>query len=410
VEPGADQLGILWCSPLPPTRSGVADYAVELLPELARLARVRVVRPPGWTEPASWPADLELAPTDAAPSSGEVELLHLGNNPHHLWLLPRLERGGAVVELHDAVLHHLLVEATAARGDVDEYERRLTAAHGPRAAALAAARRAGHHGRLDPFLLPARRAILDRAAGLVVHSEWALATVRRELPEIPATRVDLAVADPGPVDRAAARTRIGVPAERTLLMHLGFLTPEKGLEAIAAGVGAACKAGLDVGLAVVGEGRSGDDLAAAARRVGCGDRVVATGWVEPEVLAGLPAAADLGVVLRSPSAGETSAAALRFFACGVPVAVGGRRQFLEWPEAAAPRLTGGPAAAADLARLLAAVGGDGWAARGREARALYLRRHRPELVAGQLVEALRSLAGASGGGRAAAGISWPAPP
>jgi glycosyltransferase involved in cell wall biosynthesis len=392
VDPDAETLGILWCSPLPPTRSGVADYAVELLPELARLARVRVVRPPGWTPPPGWPAAVALAPTDAERAPDEIELLHIGNNPHHLWLLPRLERGGAVVELHDAVLHHLLVEATAARGDAAGFERRLVAAHGPPAAALAAACRAGHHGRLDPFLLPARRAVLGPAAGLVVHSEWALGIVRRELPEIPAAWIALSVADPGSVDRAAARALIGVPPGRTLLMHLGFLTPEKGLEAIAVGVGAACRAGLDVGLAVVGEGSAGDELAAAARRAGFGDRVVATGWVEPEVLIGLPAAADLGVVLRSPSAGETSAAALRFFACGVPVAVGGRRQFLEWPEVVAPRLTGGSAAAADLARLLAEVGREGWAARGREARALYLREHRPELTARRLVKALWDLA------------------
>ena len=44
-------LRLLWGSPLPPIRSGVADYAVELLPELARRAEVRVLIPPG-QEPA----------------------------------------------------------------------------------------------------------------------------------------------------------------------------------------------------------------------------------------------------------------------------------------------------------------------------------------------------------------------
>jgi len=38
---------ILWASPLPPVRSGVADYAVELIPALSQLAEIRVVSPSG---------------------------------------------------------------------------------------------------------------------------------------------------------------------------------------------------------------------------------------------------------------------------------------------------------------------------------------------------------------------------
>jgi len=207
--------------------------------------------------------------------------------------------------------------------------------------------------------------------------------------------VGLPVADPGPVDRSAARRRLGLPAEATVVMHLGFLTPQKGLEELLAGLGAAVAAGVDARLALVGEGGAGDDLRRAAGEVGLGDRLVVTGWVEPEILPTLPAAADLGVVLRTPSAGETSAAAVRFLACATPVAVGGTRQALEWPELAAPRLTPGPAAAAELARLVARVAaersGAGWARRRSAARAAYEARHRPQDVAEKLVTSLGSL-------------------
>ncbi len=88
-----------------------------------------------------------------------------------------------------------------------------------------------------------------------------------------------------------------------------------------------------------------------------GNRVIADGWIPADEFPRVPAAADLGVVLRTPSAGETSAAAVRFLACGVPVAVGGLHQFLEWPESAAPRLTPGPSTAADLAQVAGRGGG-----------------------------------------------------
>jgi hypothetical protein len=121
------------------------------------------------------------------------------------------------------------------------------------------------------------------------------------------------------------------------------------------------------------------------------DRLVVTGWTDPSLFGNLPAAADLGVVLRTPSAGETSAAAVRFLACGVPVAVGGARQFLEWPELAAPRLTPGPSAAADLVRILACVGGDAWDERRRAARAAYESNHRPEDAARRMIDFIESL-------------------
>jgi glycosyltransferase involved in cell wall biosynthesis len=391
VDRASGNLRILWGSPLPPVRSGVADYAVELLPELARLAEVRVLEPPGWRRNESWPSQLVSVPTDTARSDGEVEILHLGNNPHHLWLLPRLRAGGAVVVLHDAVLHHLLVEFLASHGDMAELETEIAAAHGIDAASVARAREVGHHGHMDPFLLPVRQAFLRHARAVAVHSRWTEKLVRDELPETPLGRLELAAADPAPIDRGSVRARLEIDDDEVVLMHLGFLTPEKGLEEILSGLLAAVRAGTNARLVVVGEGELGPQLLAAADRAGVRDRLTVTGWIEPRLFRSVPAAADLGVVYRFPSAGETSSAALRFLACGVPVAVGGRRQFLEWPEDAAPRLTPGPAAAADLARLVSRIGGEGWAARRRAARAVYEASHRPADVALGMVDFIRGL-------------------
>jgi glycosyltransferase involved in cell wall biosynthesis len=176
-------------------------------------------------------------------------------------------------------------------------------------------------------------------------------------------------------------------------MHLGFLSPEKGLADVVTGVAAAVRAGVPARLVLVGEGKGLDDLLTAAARAGIGDRVSATGWLPPNEFLRVPAAADVGVVLRTPSAGETSAAAVRFLACGTPVAVGGMNQFLEWPESAAPRITPGPPAPAEIARVLgeAAVGGAGWEERRRAARAAYEKGHRPADTARQMIEFLATL-------------------
>lgn len=385
---------ILWGSPLPPTRSGVSDYAVELLAELGARATVRVLAPPRGIASDTWTFGngVEIVATETLPDDDEVSLIHLGNNPHHGWLLDRLRGPNTVVVLHDAVLHHLLVEA--ANGNQVVLEAALREAHGEAGAALARARKYGLTGRRDPFLFPARAAFLRSAKGVIVHSRWAEEVVSREFPNLPRARVGLAVADPGRLVRAGERGRLGLSADEVVLMHLGFLTPEKGLRQILTGVAAAARCGVPVRLVLVGEGRGMDTVRAAAAALGVENLVRTTGWVEPEAFPAIPAAADLGVVLRTPSAGETSAAVARFLAAGTPVAVGGSRQFLEWPEAAAPRLTPGPSTPAELARLLALARNDGaeWRTRCSAARAAYESNHRPAVAAQAIVDFLANIA------------------
>jgi hypothetical protein len=69
------------------------------------------------------------------------------------------------------------------------------------------------------------------------------------------------------------------------------------------------------------------------------------------------------------------------------------KQFLEWPESAAPRITPGPPAPAEIARVLgeAASRGAGWEERRRAARAAYETGHRPADTARKMIEFLETL-------------------
>src|SRR5271154_3194832 len=101
-------------SPVPPDRTGIADYCLELLPELARHAEVdlwveqgRVASPPegcglvAWGEPPRFTE--RLSPYDAT-------VYHFGNSKYHRGLYRAfLEYPGTVV-MHDFVLHHFFAE------------------------------------------------------------------------------------------------------------------------------------------------------------------------------------------------------------------------------------------------------------------------------------------------------------
>ncbi|RLE29674.1 MAG: hypothetical protein DRJ61_14120, partial [Acidobacteria bacterium] len=224
------------------------------------------------------------------------------------------------------------------------------------------------------------------------HSEIGRSRLEQEFPGRPVLQMGLPVADPGPVDRLKIREKLEISDGEILMMHLGFLTPEKGVGAIIGGLAAARSAGVNARLVLVGEDTGDAELKNAAENLGIAAAVTSTGWLPWDEMVTAPAAADVGVVLRVPSAGETSAAVVRFLACGTPAAVIARRQFLEWPEEVAPRITPGPSTTAEIARLLIRISKDGdWQTRRPNARAVYENGHTPEQAAKAMVDFLRTL-------------------
>jgi glycosyltransferase involved in cell wall biosynthesis len=365
------------------------------VPELARLVPVVVVEPPdraagGWV----WASGLERLPANRPAPDGTVELLHLGNNPYHQWVARRLRAFGGIAVLHDTVLHHLLVEEAAADGDWSRFETELELAYGRHGAALAAARRWGLAGRRDPFLFPARQIYLRFARGVIVHSERAAREVEAELPALPVRRVPLAVAALPAGDRVRTRRGLGVGDSELLLVHLGFLTEAKGIVTVLRALLALEELGVGFRLVIVGEGSEQEATAALVGRLDLAARVRFAGYAAPDALGALVAAADLGLVPRFPTAGETSAAALRFLAAGTPVVVAGHAQFLELPADAALRVAPGRAGTTELVRHIAGLAASGQAraaARTAARRAWEAGGHDPARAAVTLLTAVREL-------------------
>jgi glycosyltransferase involved in cell wall biosynthesis len=387
-----------YVSPLPPVRSGIADYSLDLLPPLAALADVRLIRLPDQpVDPAierRWP----LASWEETGKGGRLPLYQMGNNRWHIAVLDLAMRLPGVLTLHDVVLHHLLLDLTLGRNEPSgfwDYKARLTRDHGWVGEAAALAKRWNAWGDAPVFELPAHRALLRRQRGVLVHSEWAAAFLAEEELGVPVRAVPMGVPLPPAADEAAGRElrrRFGLPADGPVIGSFGFQTP---IKRTLSAVRALAAPGLEaVHLLIVGEAAPVMDLAGEARRAGVAERVHVTGFVPFADFEAAIAASDLCLNLRYPTAGETSASLLRVLAAGRPAIVSDFAQFAELPGEIALRVSLGDEEPAALAALLRELLADRprLAAMGRAAREHVRLRHDPARAAAAVVQACADFA------------------
>jgi glycosyltransferase involved in cell wall biosynthesis len=316
-------------SPLPPTRTGVAHYTSMLLPALREKIDVEV-----------------FESADPRPPTPDTRIYFLGNNPHHAWIYEEAMRVPGVIVLHDLVLHHLIVEMTLARGDVDGYVAALTANHGEAGAAWARGRAAGLHSEMGNFLMPASVDVANRSRAVIVHNHYAADRLRSFGVTTPIHVVPHPF-EPQPSareQRETLRAQHGFSTNDRVIGLFGFLTSAKRADVVLAAFAQARARQPRLRLLVVGEPAPNVDVDALR-----GDGITFTGYVPDEEFAAYFAAVDRLVNLRYPSAGETSGTLVRAFEAGKPVAVSDYAQFAELPDDCVVKIPFGDAEVASLA-------------------------------------------------------------
>ena len=335
-------------TPLPPAKTGIAHYASMLLPALARRADVTAVATAGGDERDHGYRVISFA--DYRRGDFDAAVYQLGNNPFHEAIYREALAYPGIAVLHDAILHHLVVEMTLARGDAEGYVEAMGRSHGEPGRAWATARAAGLHGEIGNFLFPASVEVANRSRAVIVHNRYAAEWLQRlgvtaPLHVVPHPYVD----EPPAGKRDAMRAKLGIaPGERVIGLF-GFLTSAKRGEVVVEAFRRARSLRPALRLLIVGEAAPNIDVASIA-----GDGVILTGYAADEEFAAYYEAADLLVNLRYPSAGESSGTMIRALAAGRPVAVSDYAQFAELPDDCVTKIAFGDGEIDALARFMTA--------------------------------------------------------
>jgi glycosyltransferase involved in cell wall biosynthesis len=354
---------LAFLSPIPPAPTGIADYAVDVLNQLAREHELHVFHSQGAVDPWALPTGVRvhhargfLARHRERPF--DLAIYQMGNGAAHDFLYEPLRAVPGLLVLHDLVLHHARArmflespEALAYARDTGSAERRrelqaVLAGYSAEVAysyPTAAGRLDRVHlnttGPLLPYAYPLFRLPVESSRLVATHNSFMAEAVRAEVAEmevavIPMSATPRTVA---PAAVAALREWLGLAPGDFVVGSFGLLTREKQIETLARAVARAARHLPSLRLLLVGPAPGGLGLTSLLDRLGVLRRTVITGRVPLWTWPAHMEAADVVVNLRYPTARETSAALLRLLAQGRPTVVSDLEHLAELPEDAVIR-------------------------------------------------------------------------
>lgn len=326
---------IAFFSPLPPTRSGIADYSAELLPPLAARAAVTL-----FVDDPSVAGELGL-PVEAVANyprrrwEYDLALYHMGNSSHHESIYRTLTHYPGVVVLHDLFIHHFIAHTTAGQGDTIAYAREMSYELGPTGRHILAEIQRG--ARPTPLAeVPLTTRLLDTSLATIVHSESA----RRTIAELrPTARTAVIPQLMVHRDGRSRRAELGLRDDTIIFGSLGQVTAARQLPLVLRALRDLRAHGVDGHLLIVGEILPEADLTGHIAALDLEDHVTQIGYVAslPEFV-DWTATADVIVNLRNPTLGETSASVLRGMDTARPTIVTDHGWYSELPDAAVVKL------------------------------------------------------------------------
>jgi glycosyltransferase involved in cell wall biosynthesis len=339
----------MW-TPLRPTRSGIADYVEEFLPFLADDQMQGAASVPPATIDLYTLDELESddVPDRCAvlhPASFEVIHRHrpydviiyqIGSTPeHHHYICEQSIKHPGLLVMHDPNIHSYALARLGA-GNLPAYLKAVRDELGDDMVAYV--RQAIDDGTFSEKVVYEYNMdgwLLRHSRGAIYHSYFAMQDTRQRWPEVPSFYVPLYAVKPARSNdeqRQLILSRRGWPAESVIIGAFGIMAPSKRVGVLLRAFKQLAWRYPQVVLTLVGN-TAYYDVAKEVDQLGLDrERVCVTDEVPMDDFLAYMQAVDIGVNLRYPSLGESSAIISRLIGMGKPIITSDIPQFGELPD------------------------------------------------------------------------------
>jgi glycosyltransferase involved in cell wall biosynthesis len=329
---------VAYFSPLPPERSGIADYSRELLPALAEQVELTLYAADPRQVDQALRRQFPIRPLAQYPQEQwqfDIPLYQMGNSQYHASFYPLLLRYPGLVVLHDYAIHHFIAHMTLDQGNFSAYAREMTYVWGVPGMQRAQAMRLGQ-ARAAVFETPLNRRLLDSSLGLIVHSGYVADLVRQQGCDVPQSIIPALIEElPG----QSRRDELQLDQNTVLFASYGVITGPKQIDLILRVFRRLRETVPNAHYLLVGEVLPEVEIAALIGELDLASAVTHIDYV-PDLGCFIDwvHSADIVVNLRQPTMGETSATALRAMAAARPLIVNDLGWYAEIPEKAALKI------------------------------------------------------------------------
>jgi glycosyltransferase involved in cell wall biosynthesis len=418
------QMRMAMVTPLPPCRSGIADYNAEFLPFLARHFEIDLyVDGYSVTDEvvtSSFPIR-QASDLDALAHNYDVILYEFGNSEFHCHMVDLLKRHPGVVGLHDAYLSGLFGYFDFYLGDSGSYAREMLTAHGPRARRFFSPRMKNPEPNGSTMVeLPCTKRVLDAAIGIISHSPFNLQLAQSSYPEgwgAPYRVIPQMIslpAEPSAATKLRARSELGFHPEDVVITTFGHIAWTKwGDRLLEAFLASRASISTSVHLVFAGELAKDDfgmRLKESVASSGISSRIRVTGFLSEHDYEAYLQASDVAIQLRTKSRGGTPRGVLDCMAHGVPVIVNNDASYRDYPDSVVFKIPADPSQD-DIANAIDGLVNDAHArsALSSAARAYVAAHHDPATCASQYAAAIHEFVQRAASGQASSYASLLAP-
>jgi len=316
---------IAFLSPLPPSRSGIADYSARLLPFLTSNHEIHSFHNDILPDRSILPDKVILHhylqfPRLYARESYDLVLYQMGNSIHHLFVYFLMHYFPGIVDLHDLNLHGFVAHIHSPAHSNRAYHQILKKKHGSRGLKLAEITEAGLYSENQAYLFPLIPEGVTRHRQWIIHNPSSLEKMRKLYPDITINCVPpfhRKRESPSEKAQTQLKLELGYDHDHLLCCAFGEILPKKGVFQIIEAFQKLQTQSQKVKMVFVGQ----PGKITAFEKLSLPPNVKITGFVPHSLYKKYLEACDMGINLRFPSVGEMSQTLLEMMSHGKPVII-----------------------------------------------------------------------------------------
>lgn len=329
---------LAYVSPMPPEKTGIANYSAELLPFLSEHFDIVVIVDKSCKSESIIPASCNVQDACWFIANGNKFthiIYHFGNSLFHRYMNELIKKFPGIVVLHDFYLSGPPAHLDISGEDPGLWSKSLFYSHSYRS--ISDLNFSNDYTSMI-YKYPCNKEVLENATEVIVHSKHAKLLAHRfygidstyNWHVIPLIRV------PKYISKFEAKTALGIDPNIFVCCSFGILSPAKLIDLLIEGWLTSCLGGKsNIRLIFVGENideKYSDEIQnLLISKPDLSNNISITGFVDNNNYQLYLSAADMAIQLRTSSRGETSAAALDCIASSIPLIVNSHGSMAELP-------------------------------------------------------------------------------